>query len=180
MATSSQSCGVCDVRHINKPSIVWCTKCDEGLCTECQKHHGVSKASRRHEVIPIVEYQKLPTDVRKITHKCIVESHTECRDIVNLDDVIDNAKTSYALSEIEETLVEVAENLQKVRQHLQDNRSNLKEKRMEIEKEIKNTRIKINNHLDKLQENLMKHLYEVEEKENSKICQLVSEKYFEH
>ncbi|CAG2201114.1 unnamed protein product [Mytilus edulis] len=163
---------------------------------ECQKHHGVSKASRRHEVIPIVEYQKLPTDVRKITQycityddsfqtyckkhecpccsKCIVESHTECRDIVNLDDVIDNAKTSYALSEIEETLVEVAENLQKVRQHIQDNRSNLKEKRMEIEKEIKKTRIMINNHLDKLQEDFLKQLFEVEEKENSKICQLVS------
>ncbi|CAC5406935.1 unnamed protein product [Mytilus coruscus] len=196
MATSSQSFGVCDLRQITKPSIVWCTECNEGLCTECQEHHGLSKASRRHNVIPIIEYQKLPTDVLKITQycrkhdekfqiyckkhecpccsKCIVESHIECREIVNLDDVIYNAKTSNALCEIEETLVEVAENLNKIRQHIQDNRSTLKEKKMEIEKKIKKTRIKINNHLDKLQENLMKHLYEVEEKENLKICQLVS------
>ncbi|CAG2246758.1 unnamed protein product [Mytilus edulis] len=196
MATSSQSCGVCDLRHITKPSIVWCTECDEGLCKECQEHHGLSKASRRHKVIPINEYQKLPSDVLKITQycskhdekfqiyckkhecpccsKCIVESHSECRDIVNLDDVIHNVKTSNAFCEIEETLVEVAENLQKVRQHIQDNRSNLKDKRMEIEKEIKKTRIMINHHLDKLQEDFLKQLFEVEEKDNSKICPLLS------
>ncbi|XP_071121518.1 putative autophagy-related protein 11 [Mytilus edulis] len=196
MATSSPSCGVCDLRHNTKPSIVWCTECDEGLCTECQEHHSLSKASRNHNVIPINEYQKLPIDVLKITQycsihdekfqiycqkhecpccsKCVVESHKLCQDIVNLDDVIQNAKTSNALSEIEETLVEVTENLQKIRHHQQNNQSTLKEKRKEIEKEIKKTRMKINSHLDKLQEDLMKQLYGLEEKENSKICQLLS------
>ncbi|CAG2194884.1 unnamed protein product [Mytilus edulis] len=66
MATSSPSCGVCDLRHNTKPSIVWCTECDEGLCTECQEHHSLSKASRYHNVIPINEYQKLPIDVLKL------------------------------------------------------------------------------------------------------------------
>ncbi|CAG2213121.1 unnamed protein product [Mytilus edulis] len=186
MATSSPSCGVCDLRHNTKPSIVWCTECDEGLCTECQEHHSLSKASRNHNVIPINEYQKLPIDVLKITQycsihdekfqiycqkhecpccsKCVVESHKLCQDIVNLDDVIQNAKTSNALSEIEETLVEVTENLQKIRHHQQNNQSTLKEKRKEIEKEIKKTRMKINSHLDKLQDDLMKQLYGLEEK----------------
>ncbi|CAC5397256.1 unnamed protein product [Mytilus coruscus] len=196
MATSSPSCGACDLRHITKPSIVWCTECDEGLCTECQEHHSLSKASRRHNVIPTVEYQKLPTDVLKISpycikhdekfqiycrkhecpccSKCVVESHIVCQDVVNLDDVIQNAKTSNALCEIEETLVEVAENLLKIRQHQQDNLSTFKEKRKGIEKEIKQTRIKINNHLDKLQEDLMKQLNALEEKESSKHLQLLS------
>ncbi|CAC5415405.1 unnamed protein product [Mytilus coruscus] len=196
MATSSPSCGVCDLRHITKPPIVWCTECDEGLCSECQEHHSLSKASRRHNVISINEYEKLPTDVLKITQycsehdekfqiycqkhecpccsKCVVESHKGCQDIVNLDEVIHNAKTSNALCEIEETLVEVAENLQKIRQHQQDNLSTFKEKRKKIEKEIKQTRIKINNHLDKLQEDLMKQLNALEEKESSKHFQLLS------
>ncbi|CAG2231477.1 unnamed protein product [Mytilus edulis] len=196
MAASSQSCGVCDLRHITKPCIVWCTECDEGLCSECKEHHSLSKSSRSHSVIPIAEYLKLPADVLKITQycskhdekfqiycqkhecpccsKCIVESHKVCQDIVNLDDVIQNAKTSNALSEIEETLVEVTENLQKIRQHQQNNLLTFKEKRKEIEKELKKTRMKINNHLDKLQEDLMKQLNELEEKENSKICQLMA------
>ncbi|CAG2223138.1 unnamed protein product [Mytilus edulis] len=196
MATFSQSCGVCDLRHTTTPSIVWCTECDEGLCKDCQEHHSLSKASRNHSVIPITDYQKLPLDVLKISQycskhnkkfemycqkhersccsKCMLQSHKECRDIVDLDDVIQNTETSNALSDIEETLVEVAENLQKIRKNQQDNLSTLKEKRKTIEKEIKQTRIEINIYLDKLQEDLMKELNAAEEKENSKICQLLS------
>ncbi|XP_052065728.1 uncharacterized protein LOC127705449 [Mytilus californianus] len=196
MATATKTCGVCELRHITKPSIVWCSECDEGLCTECKEHHSLSKSSRSHCVISFTEYQKLPADVLKITQyctkhdkkyqmfcqkhefpccsKCIVESHKECRDFVDLDDVIHNVKTSNAMCEIEETLVEVAENLQNIRQHQQDNLTTFKESRKEIEKEIKTTRIKINNHPDKLQEDLLKQLYVVEEKENLKMCELLS------
>ncbi|CAC5386092.1 unnamed protein product [Mytilus coruscus] len=196
MATSSQSCGVCDLRLITKPCIVWCTECDEGLCKECYEHHSLSKASRNHIVIPFTDYQKLPTDVLKIIQycskhnkkfemfcqkherpccsKCIVKTHKECRDIVDLDDVIKNYETPNALSEIEKTLVELAENLQKIRQHQQDNMSSLKEKTKEIEKEIKKTRMEISNYLDKLQEDFMKQLYVLEEKETSRIGQLLS------
>ncbi|XP_052065982.1 uncharacterized protein LOC127705678 isoform X1 [Mytilus californianus] len=196
MATSSQSCGVCDLRLITKPCIIWCTECDEGLCKECHEHHSLSKASRNHSVIPFTDYQRLPTDVLKISQycskhnkkfemfcqkherpccsKCIVETHKECRDIIDLDDVIKNYETPHALSEIEKTLVEVAENLQKIRLHQQGNMSTLKEKRKEIEKEIKKIRMEISNYLDKLQENFMKQLYLLEEKENSKIGQLLS------
>ncbi|XP_071123422.1 uncharacterized protein [Mytilus edulis] len=196
MATSSLSCGVCNLRHVNKPPIVWCTECDEGLCTECKEHHCLSKASRSHCVVPFTEYMKLPANVLSISKdctkhnkkyqmycqkhefpccsKCILESHNECRDFVDLDQVIQNVKTSNAMCELEETLVEVAENLEKIRQDQQENLAIFKESRKEIEKEIKKTRIKINNHLDKLQEDLMKKLYAEEEKENSKICQLLS------
>ncbi|XP_071123686.1 uncharacterized protein [Mytilus edulis] len=196
MASFSNSCGVCDLRHITKPSVVWCTECDEGLCKDCQEHHSLSKSSRNHKTIGIEEYQKLPSDILRITQncvkhqekfiiycrihespccgKCVIESHKECRDIENLDDVIKNIKTSSTVYEIEETLVEVAENLQKIRQHQQKNLSTLKEKRKEIEKDIRKTRATINNHLDKLQEDLLKQLNAVEEKENLNICQLLS------
>ncbi|XP_071121527.1 uncharacterized protein MAL8P1.12-like [Mytilus edulis] len=196
MAASSQSCGVCDLRHIKKPCIVWCTECDEGLCSDCKEHHSLSKSSRSHSVIPIAEYQKLLADVLKITQyctshdkkyqfycqkhecpccsTCIVECHKECREIAELEKIIRNAKSSNAMCEIEESLVEIADNLKKIRQHQQVNLSKFKEKRKEIEKEIKKSRIQINNHLDKLQEDLMKQLNELEEKENSKICQLIA------
>ncbi|CAC5416836.1 unnamed protein product [Mytilus coruscus] len=214
MATS-QSCGACDDSHITKQSLFWCTECDVGLCTESKEQHSLSKSSMNHSVVPITDYKKLPTDFLKASQnctkhyekfqmycqkhespccsKCIIKCHTICQDIVKLDEVIHNAKTSNAVCEIEEILVEVAENLQKIRRHQQDNLSTLKQNRKEIEKEIMETRIKINNHLDKLQENLMNQLDAVEEIENSKICQLLSslenkekrnsripEKHYEH
>ncbi|VDI09691.1 Hypothetical predicted protein [Mytilus galloprovincialis] len=196
MASSTQKCGVCDLRHINKPSIIWCTECDEGLCQDCQEHHGLSKGTRNHNTLAITEYQTLPSDVLQITQycsthedkfimycrkherpccrKCIVETHKECPDIDNLEDVIQYVKTSNAVNDIEETLVEIAGNLKKISQHQQKNLLNLKEKRKQIEKEIQKTRTTINNHLDKLQEDLMKKLNAIEETQNSKICQLLS------
>lgn len=59
MATATKTCGVCELRHITKPPIVWCSECEEGLCTECQEHHSLSKGTRNHKVIPITEYSKL-------------------------------------------------------------------------------------------------------------------------
>ncbi|CAC5416837.1 unnamed protein product [Mytilus coruscus] len=170
-------------------------ECDEELCTECKEHHRLSKSSRSHSVVSFTDYLKLPADILRITQycskhdkkyqmycqkhefpscsKCIVESHNECRDFVELNDVIHNVKTSNAMCEIEDTLVEVAENLQKIRQHQQDNLTTFKENGKEIEKEIKKTSIKINNHLDKLQEDLMKQLYAVEEQENSRVVVII-------
>jgi hypothetical protein len=37
----------------------WCPECEEGLCSECLKHHNVSKYTKAHEVILIEHYHKI-------------------------------------------------------------------------------------------------------------------------
>ncbi|CAG2214787.1 unnamed protein product [Mytilus edulis] len=155
MADSRDFCGVCTLRHASKSAVVWCTECDEGLCTECQEHHSLSRASRNHDTIPVTEYQKLPPDVLNISQycnihnekyiiyckkhvrlccsDCIVESHNECRDIVKLAEVIKNAKSSNAFYEMEQTLVEVLENIMKIRKNRQENLKTLSKERAIIE-----------------------------------------------
>lgn len=167
---ASKSCGVCTLRQIYKPTTVWCTECGEGLCTECQEHHSLSKSSSNHHTITNNEYQKLPDHVLNISQfckihnekyqiyckknekpccsYCIVDSHSECRDLEKLVDVIKNAKMSNAFYEIEQTLAEISKNIQKIRENRQDNMKTLSEERTTIEHEIKQTRIVINNHLD--------------------------------
>lgn len=97
--------------------------------------------------------------------KCFVESHKECHDIFNLDEVIRDVKTSNTLYELEETLVDLSENIEINRIHQEVNMSTIQETSTDIKKEIKQTRIKINNHLDKLQEDLTKQLYLIKEKD---------------
>ena len=50
----------------------------------------------------------------------------------------------------------------------------LENKKIEIKAEIKHTRTKVNDHLDKLQDDLMKELITVEQKENIKIQKLLT------
>ncbi|XP_063399383.1 uncharacterized protein LOC134684016 [Mytilus trossulus] len=196
MATSSLSCSVCDLRHISNPSAVWCTECDEGLCEGCQEHHSLSKASRNHTVIPITEYHKLPSDVVKISQfcdkhneklsiyckmhecpccrNCIVESHNKCQQILKIEDVINNVKSSNAFFEIEQTLKEVGENIEKIREDRQNNLKTLPETRKQIEKEILETRTSINNHIDKIQADIIKELYASADQESKQIRQLLN------
>ncbi|XP_071178296.1 uncharacterized protein [Mytilus edulis] len=196
MSSKLTVCGVCEYRNITKPSVVWCSECDEGLCEECKEHHAASKGTREHSTVPISEYQKLPSNILEITQtcrkhnekyqtfckkhdcpccrRCVIETHDDCRELNAIDDVIQNVKSSNAFLEIEQVLAELFENLQRISNDRQDNLKSLKENKTKIELEIKEIRMLINDHLDKLQEILMKELYAAEEKENKKISCLIS------
>ncbi|XP_052064014.1 uncharacterized protein LOC127704155 [Mytilus californianus] len=197
MALSTPVCGVCDLRNISKPPITWCNECDEGLCVDCQDHHSLSKGTRHHNTTPITEYLKLPSDILQITENCdkhneryviyckkhecpccsscIVENHSECRDLAKLADIVQNIKTSNAFYEIEHSLTELAENIKTIRQNRQNNLKTLSEKKMKILQEIKETRNRINNHLDKIQDDTINTLNLTEEKESRQIEVLLTQ-----
>ena len=105
MSSSPSFCGMCDIRHISKPSEVWSSDCEEGICTECLEYHSLMKSSRNHTTLPIAKYQKLPWYVLEIKelcdehhekfnlyyrerkHECpccricIVENHSDCKTV---------------------------------------------------------------------------------------------------
>ncbi|XP_071121274.1 uncharacterized protein [Mytilus edulis] len=195
MTSSVQPCGVCEYQHVFKPAYIWCPDCDEGLCIDCSKHHGISKSTRKHVTVLISEYQALPSYITNIKQtcsaheekyqiyckdhedaccsKCTVEKHAKCPNISNIDDFVKNIKTSNAFLEIQETLNEVAENIKRIRHDKNDNLKTLSEKRNQIECEIQLVRLNINQHLDKVQEKFISELHETEKREETKILQLM-------
>ena len=184
MSSSPSLCGMCDNRHISKPSEVWCRECEEGLCTECTEYHSSGKLSRGHTTIPIAEYRNLPSYVLEINEHCsehhekfslycrehecpccricIVENHKDCKEVAVLENITKNVKTSSMLKEVEHLIKEMIENISKIRQDRDTNSSGVKEQKRITENGIQELRTKINNHLDRLQENLMTELDEVE------------------
>ncbi|XP_063401788.1 uncharacterized protein LOC134686012 [Mytilus trossulus] len=195
MASNWSLCGICDNRQMTKPSIVWCSECDEGLCGDCEVHHSISRRTKNHETVSFAEYEKLPTEVLQTAQVCklhneryelfcrkhdcpcckkCVKSHNDCKGLSDINELIKNVKTSNAFYEIEQTLLEVAENLKRLRAHQKDNLNSLKDKRKEIEAEITQARAKINHHLNKLQDDLMKELIAVEKKESNNIDKLLT------
>ncbi|XP_063448364.1 transcription intermediary factor 1-beta-like [Mytilus trossulus] len=149
MSSKLTVCGVCEYRNITKPSVVWCSECDEGLCDECKEHHAASKGSREHSIVPISEYQQLPSNVLEITQscqkhnekyvifckkhdcpccrRCVVETHDDCKELNAIDDVIRNVKSSSAFLEMEHMLAELSENLQRIKIDRQNNIKSLQE-----------------------------------------------------
>ncbi|XP_052065995.1 uncharacterized protein LOC127705685 [Mytilus californianus] len=195
MASNWSVCGICDFRHVTKPSVVWCSDCDEGLCDDCKEHHNISKSSRDHDIVPIGEYQNLPTEVLQVAQscrkhnqkyqifckkhdcpcckKCIIEEHNECKDFVDIDDVIKNVKSSNAFHEIEITLLGMAEYIERVKKDRQENLLYIKEQKEQIENEIQQAREAINSHLDAIQKKLIEDLKLTIDKENKTIQQFL-------
>ena len=184
LSSSPYFCGICDIRQISKPSEVWCPDCDEGLCTECLDHHILVKPSQNHTTILIAAYQNLPSYVleskehcsehhEKFTlyckqHACpccgicMVESHRDSLDVSILQNIIKDVKTSDIFNEIEQLINEMIEIIGKIRQNRETNSCAVTEQKIVVGNEIRELRISINNHLDKLQDDLMKELTETE------------------
>ncbi|CAC5425061.1 unnamed protein product [Mytilus coruscus] len=143
----------------------------------------------------MAEYQMLPPDVLQIPQscikhdenfllyckdhempccgKCVNEVHKGCHEIVNLDDIIKNAKTSTSFQDIEETIAEVVDNIKKIQNIYKRNITTLSENRKQIEKQIQEIRFKIDTHLNQIQKKLVDELQEVEETERRNVSQLV-------
>ena len=184
MSSSPSVCGICDIRHISKPSEVWCPDCEEGLCAECIEYHSSVKTSRGHSTIPIEEYQKLPSyvlDIKEYCNEhhekfklyckqhgcpccgiCMVETHMDCSDVTILENIVKDVNPSDIFNEIEQLIIEMTEIFGKIRQNRETNSSAVREQKIIIENEIRDVRTKMNNHLNKLQEDLMNELTEVE------------------
>ncbi|XP_063404187.1 uncharacterized protein LOC134687658 [Mytilus trossulus] len=195
MASNWSKCGVCDDRQVTTPSVVWCSECDKGLCVDCNEHHSVSKASGNHETVYIADNQKLPTEILQIAQFCkihnekyelfcrkhdcpcckkCVKTHNDCKDLTDIKEIISNVKASSAFYDIEQTILELAENVRRIRSNREDNLKSLKMERGQIEAEIEQTRIKLNNDLDILKDEVIKELMTAEQTESKKIHKLLN------
>ena len=196
MTTSTVACNVCSVRHITKSSAVWCSECDEGFCTDCKEYHSIAKATRDHVTITIGEYQKIPPFIIAINpfcdehrekyqtyckghqnlccRKCVIASHKNCKDIVIIEEVVDNVKNSSSVQEMEHLLDDLTKNIKAIIASGQDNIDMLNETKASIEKEIKQTRLAINGYLDKLETELITKLQEAGDSAKGQIMELVA------
>ncbi|XP_071149184.1 E3 ubiquitin-protein ligase TRIM71-like [Mytilus edulis] len=195
MATSTALCGPCSERHITKQSTYWCSECEEAICDDCQEHHKVLKATRSHQLIPIDKYKSLPsciTDIQQlctyhnekyqqycaahalpICLKCIKE-HQKCN-VIHIDEVINNAKTSGHFQDLETRLMDLLQNIDKVKKDRTANLSNIEEKKERQLVEIQKIRIQINKHLDILEKEIKQDLEKKVSQCKNNIQKLLSE-----
>ncbi|XP_071160800.1 E3 ubiquitin-protein ligase TRIM45-like [Mytilus edulis] len=179
-STPPLSCGPCKYEGITKDAEKWCTFCDEGFCSDCEKTHRSLKLTRNHKMIDTKDYMKiqdLSVNLKCETHgqkldlyckchhvaecaMCIPSEHNSCPvdDIISIHDAAINAKSSTALSDLEET---ISRSLESVRQCIRDRASvsaNIDTEEQTIQKKILETRLRLNKHLDELEQQLLQEL----------------------
>jgi hypothetical protein len=101
--------------------------------------------------------------------KCAITFHKDCKNKVPLAEVVDNVKNSGSVQEMEHLLDDLTNNIKIIIASGQDNLDMLNETKAGIEKEIKQTRLAINGHLDKLEKELLTKLEEASDSAKFKI-----------
>jgi hypothetical protein len=195
--TADILCGICESQHITKCADHWCPECEEGLCSECQKHHSLSKASRTHGIISIENYKKLPQSISEIVHNCkdhemkvtnycpkhdticcpvcISTNHKYCVNLMAITELIKTAKTSSIIATMEQSLRDMKHNIDISVNDREENLSLIRKQRQHYSDEIKQIRKKINSHLDTLEQRIMGELIDVEENVKLQIEKLLTE-----
>jgi WD40 repeat protein len=102
-----------------------------------------------------------------------VKNYIDCKNVTIIEEIIKNVKTSSMFTEIEHLIKEMIENIGIIRKNRGTNSSDVKDQKRIIENEIHVLRTKINNHLDRLQEHLMKKLTEAETHVTEETCELL-------
>lgn len=129
MASAVPSCDICGSRGIDKEAIVWCSECDDLLCSLCDEHHSISKASKNHKALSVDDYRNIPAFLMSVKTKCDVHdsefefyctfhdepccvqcmqmTHKVCNDIQPLNEIVKNSKTSALVESLEITIEEI-------------------------------------------------------------------------
>ncbi|VDI54917.1 Hypothetical predicted protein [Mytilus galloprovincialis] len=197
MATSiTFTCGVCDSQHFTKDAEHWCPECDEGLCPNCLIFHNSSKFSRDHGVISMENYKRLPQYITSIRQHCpdhdrknqnycpshavpccpfcISTSHSECKGLQVLEEVVKTSELSSHFEDMKQTLKDVENNIKRIKIDREGNLKSIQEQRNKFQSEIKQVRQQINSHLDKLERQALENIKATEDKVKHQVETLLS------
>ncbi|CAC5383921.1 unnamed protein product [Mytilus coruscus] len=171
------SCEPCGYNGLSKSAKVWCNDCGEGFCDECVNGHKMTKILRSHHLLSITNYlksaelfidencqhHKEPYEFFCLQHdtilclECVQENHSRCK-ISKLSKVAKGSKTSTALTDLENDIKSTSEHFGKYPQEEDISKTDLKQQKQNIRDKVYNMRCEFNNHLDQLQENVLKDL----------------------
>ncbi|CAG2222243.1 unnamed protein product [Mytilus edulis] len=108
MDSDHKFCTICSKRHISKPSIEWCSECNQAFCVECSECHRLMSTTENHMTVPIDSYDELRASVLSISNMCedhnetyhlycqshdkllcptCIEDHSECKDIKSINKI---------------------------------------------------------------------------------------------
>ena len=148
MATATtQCCSICDHENESKMAATWCPECEDLLCTDCDRHHARSSSSKKHIVISMENYQKLPIYILSIKNRCTKhdnkyefycsihgdpccvmctrDDHRHCQELRPVLEVTENAKSSTAIVHIERDLKDIDAAFEKIKSDITNNISDI-------------------------------------------------------
>jgi hypothetical protein len=106
---------------------------------------------------------------------CISANHKDCVGLLSIREIIQTSKTSTLIDNIEQSLTDIKYNIDKVTKNRQHNLLGIRQQRQMYHDQIKQMRVKINSHLDTLEQTVLQELDDTEDKNKSQIDKLLQQ-----
>ncbi|XP_060606369.1 uncharacterized protein LOC132758696 isoform X1 [Ruditapes philippinarum] len=173
-------CSPCFKEGKNVAAIKHCVECDENLCQKCLGDHNKFSVMRGHQLLDTVKQlsgkkQGLPSqrcerhggkliDVYCPGHDkvgcstCMTIEHSGCKGISYIPDIACKTETSEKLKLLEADISALQSRFHALKQNKQKEVENAKKEKSQLIKEIKSERKKINDHLDKMEQELLQEV----------------------
>lgn len=155
----------------------WCSDCTESLCEDCATIHCKTTLTKRHKVVRLQKVEGVSSSILRISDTCKVherqkltffckmhdqllcaaclpESHKDCVDVITIDKASNGVKHGSALGDLEAKIKELREIIIEILRTKDANTITLNEQKELISNEIKRMRLKINTHLNRIEEEL--------------------------
>ncbi|VDI45422.1 Hypothetical predicted protein [Mytilus galloprovincialis] len=190
-------CTLCTDDGISNNAVTWCTECEGFLCTDCEKHHKRSKASKEHSTMSTVNYHTLPKSIRETSNRCkdhdkkyelycsshatpcciqcIADTHQKCQDMKPLADILREVKSSAAIPLLKNDLKDLKESFEEVIKHIGDRIKAMSSQKGKGIEEIRSMRKLLDEHFDKLEREILGDINDKHSKIKSKLAELVKE-----
>lgn len=167
-----------------------CQNCRAPMCSECRKEHSKSKTLNEHQILTIAEYLQLENFALSINNKCLEHDqilefycnghqvacctmctntvHQNCSNIDLLTKYVSNVKLSSFFRNMRTDVQWLLRSFETIREDRMNYHDRLKKQKSHLIEIIQNFRLSINDHLDKLEKNIVDEL-------SREICKLGNE-----
>lgn len=183
-------CDTCGRQGKRSVATQWCSMCHDALCDSCVKFHNALKATKQHNIVPLDQLRKQPTEkfittplckrhegenVTKycenhfevLCDKCVASNHKDCKGVKTLKEAVNkaNADIHHVNNLIEEET--------KLARAIQDNRSKaddgLGKDQVDLLERIKDVRKRIDTNLSKCESHIIDELQKIRKSESTSI-----------
>ncbi|CAG2189758.1 unnamed protein product [Mytilus edulis] len=181
MASPSKDfCTLCKEKDVTSDAVTWCLECEVLLCIDCEKHHTKLRSSKDHKTISSERYHELPSFIKGTSNmckihdrkfelycsfhvcaccvNCVTDEHQTCQTIKPLSDILKQVTSSDAVPLLEKELKDLEKHIEEIKDYLR-NRININAmQKTEAIQNIQAMRKSIDDHLNQLEQELLKDL----------------------
>ena len=171
------SCNICEQADLNVQADHFCVSCQQYLCGECKLHHSRVKATKLHQVVgtdeipsltsltlgseametPVCTEHERPFEYFCVGHMdvlcitCKLIAHKACGKVIELEKAACDVFSEGHSRNILRSMEELVDSFSKCKNTAQSNRDGLYKSKQSVMDKVKQTRITIDNHLDKIE-----------------------------